>query len=204
MMNLFSSLNPNMSILNLSLKWTSIILIIILIPYKFWLIPSRLELMMISLMKMIPVKLNYFIPLMMMIMMMNWMSLTPYIFSVSPHGLVIFMMAFPLWLSTEVARTKSNLSKRISEMLPTRTPFFLIPLMIPVELVSLMIRPFTLTLRLSINIMAGSLITTLTTMGSYLLFPVIFPQMLLHILELAVSMIQAYVFVSLINLYKKS
>nr|YP_010564862.1 ATP synthase F0 subunit 6 [Nymphon brevicaudatum]UZA61317.1 ATP synthase F0 subunit 6 [Nymphon brevicaudatum] len=204
MMDLFSSLNTNMSIMNLPLKWLSIILIIILIPYKFWLIPSRLELMLISLMKMIPVKLNYFIPMMITIMMMNWMSLTPYIFSPSPHGLIIFMMAFPLWLSTETLRTKKDLSKRISEMLPTRTPIFLVPLMIPVEMVSLMIRPFTLTLRLSINIMAGSLITSLTTTGTYLLFPVIFPQMLLHTLELAVSMIQAYVFVTLINLYKKS
>nr|ADB92015.1 ATP synthase F0 subunit 6 [Nymphon unguiculatum-charcoti complex sp. SEM-1997] len=204
MMDLFSSLSTNMSMISFPLKWLSILFVVFLIPYKFWSIPSRMESLMLMLVKMIPVKLTYLIPMMITIMMMNWMSLTPYLFSPSPHGLFVFMLAFPLWLSTEILRTKSNLSKRISEMLPSRTPMFLIPLMIPVEMVSLLIRPFTLTLRLSINIMAGSLITTLTTIGTYMCFPLIVPQLFLHTLELGVSMIQAYVFVSLINLYKKS
>uniref|UniRef100_UPI0030FEA35E ATP synthase F0 subunit 6 n=1 Tax=Austropallene halanychi TaxID=3135633 RepID=UPI0030FEA35E len=203
-MDLFSGLNTNMYLINLPMKWMSMMIIIFLIPNKFWMIPSRMESMKMKLTKFIPVKLTMLIPMMMAIMMMNWMSITPYIFSPSPHGLFVFMMAFPLWLSTEIMRTKSNLSKRISEMLPTRTPYFLVPLMIPVEMVSLLIRPMTLTLRLAINITAGSLITSLTTISSFLMMPVILPQIMLHILEIAVSMIQAYVFISLINLYKKS
>lgn len=204
MINLFSNLRTNIRLIILPLKWLSIISVIILIPYKFWAIPSRSESLTTIITKIIPVKLLYLIPIILIIIIINWIRLIPYIFRPSPHGLFVFIIAFPLWISTEIFRTNKNISKRIAEILPSRTPIFLVPLIIPVEIVSLLIRPITLTLRLAINIIAGSLITTLTTIGSIVYLPLILPQIILHSLELGVSIIQAYVFVSLINLYKKS
>nr|YP_863653.1 ATP synthase F0 subunit 6 [Nymphon gracile]ABF93285.1 ATP synthase F0 subunit 6 [Nymphon gracile] len=204
MMNLFTNFNTSMELFNLPLKWMSILMIMMLMPNKFWLIPSRMEMLIIKTMKILPLKFSYFIPMIMFMAMMNWLSVTPYIFSPSFQALMIFSIAFPMWLATEINRTMNNISLRISNLLPPFTPLYLIPLMVPVEIVSLIIRPFTLTLRLCINVTASSLMTALITIGSFNIPLVIFPQMIFQIMELGSLFIQATVFVFLINLYQKA
>ena len=78
--------------------------------------------------------------------------------------------------------------------------------MVLIERVSNIIRPGTLAVRLSANIIAGHLLITLlgnqTAAASYIvLVALIFTQILLLVLETAVAIIQAYVFATLSTLY---
>jgi F-type H+-transporting ATPase subunit a len=89
---------------------------------------------------------------------------------------------------------------------PQRTPGVLIPFMVLIERTSNVIRPMTLAIRLSANMIAGHLLMTL--LGNQLssaiglrLIILILVQFLLVSLEIAVSVIQSYVFSILITLY---
>jgi F0F1-type ATP synthase membrane subunit a len=74
-----------------------------------------------------------------------------------------------------------------------------------VEIFSQIIRPFTLIIRLRTNLSSGhimilifSYFTTLSSLVSPLIFVVL---RLLLVLEIILSMLQAYIFVSLLTLY---
>jgi F-type H+-transporting ATPase subunit a len=84
----------------------------------------------------------------------------------------------------------------------------LIPFMACIETISNIIRPGTLAVRLTANIIAGHLLLTLLgnngpTIGFSLLRNLIVAQILLLILESAVAIIQSYVFAVLRTLYSK-
>ena len=79
------------------------------------------------------------------------------------------------------------------------------PFIVIIELISSFIRPVTLSIRASANIIAGHLLVSLLSSAAqnFLLFlpiTIIF-QLALTSMELAVALIQAYVFSVLITLY---
>jgi len=73
---------------------------------------------------------------------------------------------------------------------------FLAPIMIPIELVSHMARPLSLTIRLFANMLAGEKVTVAFLGLTYLVVPAVF--MGLHVF---VSFLQAYIFVLLTMIY---
>ena len=79
-------------------------------------------------------------------------------------------------------------------------PFWLLPIMIPVELIGMISKPFALTVRLFANITAGhiivmSLLALIFIFKSILVAPVsIFFVIFMDCLELLVAFLQAYVF----------
>jgi F-type H+-transporting ATPase subunit a len=99
-----------------------------------------------------------------------------------------------------------NTNHILAHLVPQGTPGALINFMVLIELVSNLIRPITLCVRLTANIIAGHLLISL--LGNALVrisltgtaFLLIIPIML-TILEAAVACIQAYVFITLITLY---
>ena len=74
--------------------------------------------------------------------------------------------------------------------------WWLAPLMIPIELVSHMARPLSLTIRLFANMLAGEKVTVAFLGLTYLVVPAVF--MGLHVF---VSFLQAYIFVLLTMIY---
>lgn len=94
-----------------------------------------------------------------------------------------------------------------SHLTPQGTPFILMPFIVLIEFIRLIIRPFTLAIRLTANIIAGHLLLTL--LGSsgllinnfFIIIIILFSQILLFILEISVRLIQAYVFSILTTLY---
>ncbi|MCP4054669.1 MAG: F0F1 ATP synthase subunit A, partial [Mesoflavibacter sp.] len=86
------------------------------------------------------------------------------------------------------------------------TPPPLIPLMVIIESIRLVIRPFTLAVRLRANIIAGHLLLRLlggraVSLGVIILTVLIVALLGLILLERAVACIQAYVFTILSTLY---
>lgn len=95
-----------------------------------------------------------------------------------------------------------------AHLVPQGTPSVLIPFIVLIETISNVIRPGTLAVRLSANIIAGHLLLTLlgntgNSISTILVSILIFTQLLLLILESAVAIIQAYVFTILSTLYSR-
>lgn len=93
----------------------------------------------------------------------------------------------------------------LAHLVPLSTPSFLVPFIVVVEIISRIIRPLTLAVRLAANIIAGHLLIALlggiTSGPSRALFFIIMGLVALFLLELAVSLIQAYVFRVLSTLF---
>ena len=94
----------------------------------------------------------------------------------------------------------------ICHLVPEGTPGVLIPLMVVIESVRILIRPFTLAVRLAANIIAGHLLLSLLGGQAYnrptLPFIILIIGLsILITLECAVACIQAYVFMILSGLY---
>ena len=95
-----------------------------------------------------------------------------------------------------------------AHLVPQRTPGVLIPFMVLIESIRNIIRPGTLAVRLTANIIAGHLLITLlgnqtARSSGVILIVLINVQILLIVLELAVSVIQSYVFTVLMTLYTR-
>nr|ADO60604.1 ATP synthase F0 subunit 6 [Mycetophagus quadripustulatus] len=217
MMNLFSSFDPS-SNLNLSLNWTSTILGILIIPSMFWIIPSRLNFIWIKIIStlhnefknLIGTKIKgstlIFISLFSIILFNNFIGLFPYIFTSTSHLAMSLSLALPLWLTFMIYGWTNNTIHMFAHLVPQGTPPILMPFMVIIETISNIIRPGTLAVRLSANMIAGHLLMTLLgntgpMLNMYLLNILIFTQLLLLLLESAVSIIQSYVFAVLSTLY---
>lgn len=99
-----------------------------------------------------------------------------------------------------------NTSLFLAHLVPKGTPMLLVPFMVLIELLRNIIRPFTLGIRLAANMVAGHLILVLVSspvynLSSSVIIVVMVGLLLLTTLELAVSIIQSYVFMSLGALY---
>nr|YP_009000560.1 ATP synthase F0 subunit 6 [Hyperolius marmoratus]BAO42915.1 ATPase subunit 6 [Hyperolius marmoratus] len=147
--------------------------------------------------------------LMVFLMLTNLLGLLPYTFTPTTQLSLNLAMAIPLWLMTVLMGLRQQPTASLAHLLPEGAPTPLIPILIIIETASLFIRPMALGVRLTANLTAGHLLIQListATMAmltimpavSFLIFIVL---LLLTILEIAVAMIQAYVFVLLLTLY---
>nr|QAY81968.1 ATP synthase F0 subunit 6 [Aulacophora indica] len=218
MMNLFSSFDPT-SNFNLSLNWISTLIGLLIIPPMFWLIPSRMSMMWLKITMTLHQEFKIllgnfksqgstliFISLFSIILFNNFLGLFPYIFTSSSHMIMTLSLALPLWLSFMIYGWINNTIHMFAHLVPQGTPPILMPFMVCIETISNIIRPSTLAIRLSANMIAGHLLMTLLgntgpTMTLYMLNILIIVQILLLTLETAVSIIQSYVFAVLSTLY---
>nr|YP_009350654.1 ATP synthase F0 subunit 6 [Odontotermes minutus]AQP27567.1 ATP synthase F0 subunit 6 [Odontotermes minutus] len=220
MSNLFSIFDPTTEINNLSLNWTSTIIGLMLIPTSVWLIPSRNSMTMSVLMNKMHQEMktisskgsinkgNTFIltSLFLMILTNNFLGLFPYIFTSTSHLTLTLTLALPLWVSFMLFGWIKNTNHMFEHLVPQGTPTMLMPFMVIIETISNLIRPGTLAVRLTANMIAGHLLLTLLgnngpSMSHTMLSILITAQILLLILEAAVAIIQSYVFAILSTLY---
>nr|YP_010000929.1 ATP synthase F0 subunit 6 [Climacteris rufus]QOD96854.1 ATP synthase F0 subunit 6 [Climacteris rufus] len=147
--------------------------------------------------------------LMVFLLLINLLGLLPYTFTPTTQLSMNLALAFPLWLATLLTGLRNQPSASLGHLLPEGTPTPLIPALIMIETTSLLIRPLALGVRLTANLTAGHLLIQLISTASIALsasMPAVSlltlaVLLLLTILEIAVAMIQAYVFVLLLSLY---
>nr|AJW69400.1 ATP synthase subunit 6 [Tenualosa ilisha]AJW69402.1 ATP synthase subunit 6 [Tenualosa ilisha]AJW69406.1 ATP synthase subunit 6 [Tenualosa ilisha]AJW69412.1 ATP synthase subunit 6 [Tenualosa ilisha]AJW69500.1 ATP synthase subunit 6 [Tenualosa ilisha] len=150
-----------------------------------------------------------FASLMLFLISINMLGLLPYTFTPTTQLSMNLGFAVPLWLATVVIGMRNQPTAALGHLLPEGTPGPLIPILIVIETISLFIRPLALGVRLTANLTAGHLLIHLISMGVYGLLSMMptialvsyLILLLLTLLEVAVAMIQAYVFVLLLSLY---
>nr|AOS51721.1 ATP synthase F0 subunit 6 [Salarias fasciatus] len=147
--------------------------------------------------------------LMLFLITLNMLGLLPYTFTPTTQLSLNMALAVPLWLATVIIGMRNQPTHALGHLLPEGTPTLLIPILIIIETISLFIRPLALGVRLTANLTAGHLLIQLIATAAFVLLPLM-PTValltttllfLLTLLEVAVAMIQAYVFVLLLSLY---
>nr|AGG68994.1 ATP synthase F0 subunit 6 [Nannoperca australis] len=150
-----------------------------------------------------------FMSLMLFLISLNMLGLLPYTFTPTTQLSLNMGLAVPLWLATVIIGMRNQPTIALGHLLPEGTPTLLIPVLIIIETISHVIRPLALGVRLTANLTAGHLLIQLIATAAFVLLPLM-PTValltaallfLLTLLEVAVAMIQAYVFVLLLSLY---
>nr|YP_009364249.1 ATP synthase F0 subunit 6 [Anaulaciulus koreanus]ARF02891.1 ATP synthase F0 subunit 6 [Anaulaciulus koreanus] len=219
MMNLFSIFDPSTQIYSLNLNWVSIIIIMIIMISPFWFFSNLSFSLILSMNKVLMKEINTLLglssimgaPMILMslfyfILLMNILGLMPFIFTPTSHPVMTVTLALPLWYAMILFGWINNTQHMMAHLLPQGTPGALMMFMVCIETISNIIRPITLSVRLAANMIAGHLLMTLLgNQGmniSWNIIPILgFSQIMLLMLESAVAMIQAYVFLVLITLY---
>jgi F-type H+-transporting ATPase subunit a len=139
------------------------------------------------------------------ILFANLLGLIPYSFTVTSHIIVTFALAAVVFIGVTIIGIIKHGAHFLRLFVPEGVPIVLLLLLVPIELLSYCIRPFTLSIRLFANMLAGH--TMLAIFGGFaasIWLAAIIPlgiNIALVGLELLVAVLQAYVFAILTCLY---
>jgi len=148
------------------------------------------------------------------VLMGNVLGLLPYSFTYTSHIIVTGTLAGIVFLTVTIFGFINHGWRFLSLFAPPGVPFALQFLIVPLELLSFITRPFTLSLRLFANMMAGHLMlkvfagfsTMLVGLGGIGIIAGMVPMMFnvgILAMELLVSCLQAYIFAVLTCIYLK-
>jgi len=148
--------------------------------------------------------------LFMFILFGNLLGLIPYGFTFTSHVAVTAALALAVILGVTVVGVALHGLRFFSFFVPKGVPMLMLPLMVPIEVISYLSRPLSLAIRLFANMMAGhtmikvfaGFVVTLgaATFGIGGLAPLAI-NVALFVFELVVAFLQAYVFAVLTCLY---
>jgi F-type H+-transporting ATPase subunit a len=143
--------------------------------------------------------------LFMFILFCNALGLVPYSFTVTSHIIVTFALASVIFVGVTILGIVRHGAKFFSLFLPPGVPIALAPLLVPIEFISYLSRPISLSVRLAANMMAGHTMIKVfagfvVALGVFGIAPFIF-IVLLFALETIIAFLQAYVFAVLTCLY---
>nr|YP_009139593.1 ATP synthase F0 subunit 6 [Platyzoanthus mussoides]YP_626492.1 ATP synthase F0 subunit 6 [Discosoma sp. CASIZ 168915]YP_626505.1 ATP synthase F0 subunit 6 [Discosoma sp. CASIZ 168916]ABF67624.1 ATP synthase F0 subunit 6 [Discosoma sp. CASIZ 168915]ABF67637.1 ATP synthase F0 subunit 6 [Discosoma sp. CASIZ 168916]AKF78604.1 ATP synthase F0 subunit 6 [Platyzoanthus mussoides] len=156
--------------------------------------------------------LKYFafiISLFFFIVFLNMLGLFPYVFTPTVHIVVTLGLSFSIIIGVTLAGLWGFEWDFFSILMPGGAPLGLAPLLVLIETVSYMSRAISLGVRLAANLSAGHLLfAILAGFGFNLLmvnglvgfFPLLI-MVFITLLEVAVAVIQAYVFCLLTTIY---
>lgn len=153
-----------------------------------------------------------FFALFFFIICINVIGLIPYSFTLTSHIIVTFSLSLFFFIGANIICVKLHGLKFFSLFLPSGTSVILGLILVPVELISYVFKPFSLSIRLFANMMAGHTLLkvivgfawNLMSCGGILFivhFVPFFVLIPLFGLELGVALIQAFVFTTLCTIY---
>lgn len=214
--NIFSIFDPSTS--RYSIIWPIILISFIPLMNKILLIKHKIKTLIYTVNQQINKEINQLLEkrkkispdiirkVFIFIIVCNLIAIIPFNFTRTAHISISFSIRLRLWVSVVVFGWTNHFKKIIVHLTPTGTPNSLINFMVLIEIVRIIIRPITLSIRLSANIVAGHLLISLLSNFSIrnktyiiLSYPIIIA---LTTLELIVAIVQAYVFITLVTLYQ--
>jgi F-type H+-transporting ATPase subunit a len=150
--------------------------------------------------------------LFMFILFANMLGMIPYSFTVTSHIIVTLALALVVFLGVTIIAIARNGIHFFTHFMPAGVPMWLAPVIIPIEIISYLSRPVSLSLRLAANMLAGhttlkvfaGFVVSMIGMGGVLSASGILPLIMvtaLTALEFLIAFLQAYVFAILTCLY---
>lgn len=148
------------------------------------------------------------------ILLANLISMIPYSFAISAQLVAIVSLSLTLWLGVTIIGLAKHGWGFFALFVPSGTPLALVPILVLIETISYSSRAISLGLRLSANVLSGhllmlilgSLIFNLMSVSLFTFVGGIIPMLAvvtIIVLEVAISMIQAYVLCILFSGYLK-
>lgn len=142
--------------------------------------------------------------LFMFVLFGNLLGMIPGSFTFTSHIIVTFALAAFIFIAVTVIGFMKHGLHFLSLFLPAGTPWWMMPLMILIELVSYLARPISLSVRLAANMLAGHLLLKIIAGFVMIGFLGIFPFAFLLIFtgfEIFIACLQAYIFTLLSCIY---
>lgn len=144
------------------------------------------------------------------ILFLNLVGLTPYGFTGTSQMCYTFTLGFSMFIGVIIIGLTVQKSNFVKQFIPATTGP-IVPLLIVIEIFSYCIRPFSLSIRLFANMLAGhTLLHILASFGTSLMKVDFFvslimagPIIAICVLEFGIAFLQAYVFVVLVCIYLK-
>ncbi len=142
----------------------------------------------------------------MFVLVGNIWGLMPYSFTFTSHIAVTFAMAFFVFVGVTLIAIAKHKMHFFSFFMPPGVPLYMAPLLIPIEIISYLSRPISLSVRLFANMLAGH--TLLKVFAGFIIslgiaagwLPFAFVVALTG-LEFVIAFLQAFVFAILTCLY---
>ena len=135
----------------------------------------------------------------------NLLGMVPYSFTFTSHIVVPFAMAIMIFIGVTILGFARHGMHFFSFFAPPGTPVVMLPLLVPIEIISYLSRPISLSVRLFANMLAGhTLIKVIAGFIALLGVAGVLPFALvvaLTGLEILIAFLQAYVFAILTCLY---
>lgn len=142
----------------------------------------------------------------------NLLGMIPYSFTVTSHIAFTFSLSLSIFIGINIIGLKTHGLNFFSLFLPRNVPLIIVPLLVTIEFLSYLVKVFTLAIRLFANMTSGHTLLkiiagfawTMLLSGGLLSILHFIPLSLLFILiglELAIAILQAYVFTLLTCIY---
>lgn len=152
----------------------------------------------------------YYFLIFFFILISNLLGLVPFCFTTTSHLIMVSFIALTSNLAFIIIGFHKHGLSFLNYFIPSSAPKPLIPLITVIELVSYLLRTFSLSIRLFANMMAGhillyilaSFVLRLAAAGLFVvaLMPIVL-MIGVFALELGICFIQAYVFLVLLSIY---
>nr|WGU50325.1 ATP synthase subunit 6 [Laemobothrion sp.] len=203
MTSLFSVFDPLMGGSLMVVWWLSCLISILMIS-SYWTLYPRSSLIYLFIKKNLEVESMrdksesmILVTVVYSVFSLNMENLIPLSFPFLSHLSFGICLSLPVWWGIVVSGVSKAPQGVLAHFLPPGTPWGMVPLVVPVELMGYVLRPFTLALRLMMNTMIGHILMAILTPSgvSGLFLPMIF------LYELAVMIIQAWIVALLVNSY---
>lgn len=144
----------------------------------------------------------------------NMLGMLPYSFTYTSHIIVTAALAFLIFFIVMIIGIFKHGFHFFSLFIPPGVPWWLMPLILPIEIMSFMIRPVTLSVRLFANMIAGHIMLKvfagfsvgMFATGGFLTLAGVGPMLFNSVLigfEFLIAFLQAYVFAILSCIYLK-
>jgi F-type H+-transporting ATPase subunit a len=142
----------------------------------------------------------------------NMLGMVPYFFTVTSHIIVTIALSMLVMLTVVIYGFAKNGPKFLKLFVPAGVPGYILPIVTPIEIISFLSRPISLSVRLFGNILAGHItlkvftgfIVTMSSLGFLGILGSALPLIMgiaLTGLEFLVGAVQAYVFAVLTCMY---
>jgi len=141
----------------------------------------------------------------MFVLIGNLLGMIPYSFTFTSHIVVTFVMALVVFIGVTIIAIVKHKLHFFTLFMPPGVPLAMAPLLVPIEIISYLSRPISLSVRLFANMLAGHTLLKVfagfvISLGLFGVFPLAFVVALTG-LEIVIAFLQAYVFTILTCLY---